>query len=193
MGLVCSILILMIFILPLLTVRPIPADVDARCAVIAYIWPGHHPSRDHPVVPTMSINAIPLSLHRRSPLYHQNEKYSKRWEQMLRTAVLALRCSNSCSLRRTFPSECNLLTLLTPLPALKPTGNNPWHFFQNYFKNRAALLPHSKKLPSSIPSGRSLSYWGHVFLHVRPMLVWVPSGYSSLLPPSKDMQFVGIG
>uniref|UniRef100_A0A3P8NK86 Adhesion G protein-coupled receptor E8 n=1 Tax=Astatotilapia calliptera TaxID=8154 RepID=A0A3P8NK86_ASTCA len=45
-------------------------------------------------------------------------------------------------------------------------------------------------LSSILPSGRGLSVWS---LHVLPLFVWVLSGYSGFLPPSKDMHLVGIG
>ena len=50
-----------------------------------------------------------------------------------------------------------------------------------------ALSPHSERVPCSTPSW-GFSVWS---LHVLPVYVWVLSGYSAFLPPSKNMH-VGI-
>ena len=52
-----------------------------------------------------------------------------------------------------------------------------------------ALSPHGKRVPCLIPSW-GLSVWS---LHVLPMYVWVLSGYSGFLPPSKNMDIRLIG
>ena len=52
-----------------------------------------------------------------------------------------------------------------------------------------APSPHSKKVPGSTP-GRGLFVWS---LHVLPVYVWVLSGYSGFLPPSKNMHVRLIG
>ena len=46
-----------------------------------------------------------------------------------------------------------------------------------------ALSPHSERVPGSIPT-RGLSVWS---LYVLPVYVWVLSGYSGFLTPSKNM------
>ena len=53
----------------------------------------------------------------------------------------------------------------------------------------SALSPHSKRVPGSTPSW-GLSVWS---LHVLPVYMWVLSGYSSFLPPSKNMHVRLIG
>ena len=54
-----------------------------------------------------------------------------------------------------------------------------------------ALSPHSKKVVGSYPGWPGLSVWS---LHVLPVSVWVLSGYSGFLPPTKDMRarFIGV-
>jgi len=52
-----------------------------------------------------------------------------------------------------------------------------------------APSPHSKRVPGSI-SSRGFSVWS---LHVLPLYVWVLSGYSGFLPPSKNMHVRLIG
>ena len=52
-----------------------------------------------------------------------------------------------------------------------------------------APSPHSERVLSSTP-GWGLSVWS---LHVLPMYVWVLSGYSGFLPPSKNMHVNLIG
>ena len=53
-----------------------------------------------------------------------------------------------------------------------------------------ALLPHSARDPSSIPSLGSLSVWS---LYILPMSAWVSSGCSGFLPQSKDVRVRLIG
>ena len=54
-----------------------------------------------------------------------------------------------------------------------------------------ALSPHSKKVVGSYPGWPGRSVWS---LHVLPVSVWVLSGYSGFLPPTKDMRarFIGV-
>ena len=52
-----------------------------------------------------------------------------------------------------------------------------------------APSPHSKRVPSSIPTW-GLSVWS---LHALPVYAWVLSGYSGFLPPSKNMHVRLIG
>ena len=51
-----------------------------------------------------------------------------------------------------------------------------------------APLPHSKRVPGSTP-GWGLSVWS---LHVLLVYVWVLSGSSDFLPPSKNVRLIGV-
>jgi len=49
-----------------------------------------------------------------------------------------------------------------------------------------APLPHSERVPGSIPTW-GLSVWS---LHVLPVCAWVLSGDSGFLPPSKKVRLI---